>query len=62
MDEAAKIQLTALRLSGIVLIWWESKMQVDLVQKGKVISSWNKFTKDIRKQFYPLTHTHTTII
>jgi hypothetical protein len=31
------------------VIWWESKMQVDLVQKGKVISSWDKFTKAIRK-------------
>jgi hypothetical protein len=32
-------------------------MQVDLIQKGKVISSWDKFTKGIRKKFYPLTHT-----
>jgi hypothetical protein len=38
MDDTAKIQLVALRLSGTTLIWWESKMQVDLVQKGKVIS------------------------
>jgi hypothetical protein len=54
MDDTAKIQLASLRLSGTTLIWWESKMQVDLVQKGKVISSWDKFTKAIRKQFYPL--------
>jgi hypothetical protein len=39
MDEATKIQLFSLRLSGTSLIWWESKMQVDIVQKGKVISS-----------------------
>ena len=31
-------------------------MQVDISQKGKVISSWDKFTKAIRKQFYPLRH------
>jgi hypothetical protein len=62
MDKDAKIQLVALRLSGIALIWWESKMQVDLVQKGKVISSWDKFIKDIRKQLYPLTHTQMTMI
>jgi hypothetical protein len=37
-------------------------MQVDLFQEGKVISSWDKFTKAIRKQFYPLEHTQTTMI
>jgi hypothetical protein len=62
MDEATRIQLDSLQLSGTTLIWWESKMQVDLVQKGKVISSWDKFTKAIRKQFYPLAHTQTTMI
>ena len=62
MDEATRIQLDALRLSGTTLIWWESKMQVDLVQNGKVISSWDKFTKATRKQFYPLSYTQTTII
>jgi hypothetical protein len=62
MDEVAKIQLASLRLSGTTLIWWESKMQVDLVQKGKVISSWDKFTKAIRKQFYPLAHTQMEMI
>jgi hypothetical protein len=62
MDEAKKIQLIVLQLSGNALIWWESKMQVDIVQKGKVISSWDKFTKAIRKQFYPLAHMQTTMI
>jgi hypothetical protein len=57
MDKNVRIQLAALRLSGLALIWWESKMKFDLVQKGKVISSWDKFTKSIRKQLYPLTHT-----
>jgi hypothetical protein len=37
-------------------------MQVDMVQKGKVISSWDKFTKAIRKQLYPLAHTHMEMI
>ena len=37
-------------------------MQVDIVQKGKIISSWDKFTKTIRIKFYPLAHTHTTMI
>jgi hypothetical protein len=62
MDETEKIQLAALRLSGTTLIWWEIKTQVELVQKGKVISSWDKFTKAIRKQFYPLAYTQMTII
>ena len=39
MDDTSKIQIFALRLSGTTLIWWESKTQVDLVHKGKVISS-----------------------
>jgi hypothetical protein len=56
VDEASKIQLSSLRLSGIALIWWESKMKFDLVQKGKVISSWDHFNRDIRKQFYPLAY------
>jgi hypothetical protein len=37
-------------------------MQVDLVQKVKVISSWDKFTNVIRKPLYPLAHTHMTMI
>ena len=37
-------------------------MQIDLVQKGKVISSRDKFTKAIRNQLYPWTHTQTTMI
>jgi hypothetical protein len=44
------------------LIWWESKTQVDLVQQGKVISSWDEFTAAIRKQFYPLAYVQTAII
>jgi hypothetical protein len=62
MDDTTKIQLVSLQLSGTTLIWWGSKTQVDLVQNGKVISSWDKFTKATRKQFYPLSYTQTTII
>jgi hypothetical protein len=62
MDGTANIQLVSLRISGTTLILWESKTQVDLVQKGKVIFSWDKFTKAIRKQFYPLAYTQMKII
>jgi hypothetical protein len=62
MDDDARIQLDTLRLSGIALIWWESKMKFDLVEKGKVISSWDKFTRDIRKQLYPLEHMQMEMI
>ena len=54
MDETTKIQLTNLRLGGTMLVWWESKTKVDLVQHGTIISSWDEFTVAIRKQFYPL--------
>jgi hypothetical protein len=37
-------------------------MQVDLVQKGKLISSWDKFTKAMQKQFHPLAYTQMKII
>jgi hypothetical protein len=58
VDKAIKIKLVSLRLSGTDLIWWESKiLQFDIVQKGKVVSSWDKFIKVIRKQFYPLAYT-----
>jgi hypothetical protein len=62
VDEAGRIQLVSLQLSGTTLIWWEIKMQVDLVQKGKVISSWDKFTKAIRKQLYPLDYMKKTMV
>jgi hypothetical protein len=62
MDDTAKIQLATLCLGGTTLIWWESKTQVDLVQQGKVISSWDEFTVAIRKQFYPLAYVQTAII
>jgi hypothetical protein len=36
------------------LIWWESKTQEDLLQRGKIISSWCEFIVALKKQFYPL--------
>ena len=53
-DEITTIQLATLRMGGTNLIWWESKSQVDLKQKVKVIPSWSKFLKALRKIFYPL--------
>jgi len=49
VDENDKIQLATLLLGGITLIWWESKTQVDLKQKGKFISSWDEFISALRK-------------
>ena len=49
VDDSDKIQLATLRLGGITLIWWESKTQSNLRKKDKIISSWSKFTKALRK-------------
>jgi hypothetical protein len=49
MDEAAKIKLATLCLDSTMLIWRESKTQVDLVQQGTIISSWDEFTAAIGK-------------
>jgi hypothetical protein len=62
MDDTAKTQLTTLRMGDITLIWWESKTQFDLIQQGKVISSWDEFTTTISKKHYPLSYVQTTII
>lgn len=53
-DDFVKIQLDTLRLGGTYLIWWERKIKLDLRKQGKIISSWSKFTKALRKKFYPL--------
>ena len=45
-----------LRMSGMALTWWESKIQQDLRMNGKIISLWNEFIEVLRKQFYPLGH------
>jgi hypothetical protein len=62
MDDDAKLQLVTLRLGGTTLIWWQSRTQNDLIQQGKVISSWDEFIVSLRKQFYPLAYMQTTII
>jgi hypothetical protein len=54
--------LATLRLGRTTLIWWESKTQVDLVQHGTLISSWDEFVVAIRKQFYPLAYVQTTMM
>lgn len=49
-------------MGGMALIWWESKTQIDVKRKGKVISSWSKFLKSLRKQFYPLGYMQEVVI
>jgi len=61
-DDKTKIQLATLRMGGTALIWWESKTRIDLKRKGKVITSWTKFIKSLKKQFYPLGHTQLAVI
>jgi hypothetical protein len=56
-EEEFKVQLTSLWLEGIVLVWWESKLQ-DKSKCGNLISSWSKFKSEIRKSFYPLWYLH----
>jgi hypothetical protein len=56
VDDNTKIQLASLRLGGTSLIWWESKTQADLKQKGKIISSWDEFISALRKKNYPLAY------
>jgi len=53
-NDKTKIQLDTLKMGGTTLIWWEIKTQIDVKRKGKVISSWSKFLKALRKQLYPL--------
>ena len=55
-DDPSRIQLATLRMSGMALTWWESKIQQDLRKNGKIISVWNEFIEVLRKQFYPLGH------
>jgi hypothetical protein len=55
-DDPSRIQLATLRMSGMALTWWESKVQQDLQKNGKIISVWTDFIKVLRKQFYPLGH------
>jgi hypothetical protein len=62
LDETTKIQLATLRLGGTTLVWWESKTKTNIIQQGKIISSWDEFIVALRKQFYPLAYMQTSII
>jgi hypothetical protein len=62
IQDTSRIQLATLRLSDTTLIWWESRTQADLIQHGKIISSWIEFTVALRKQFYPLAYMQTSMI
>jgi hypothetical protein len=44
------------------LIWWKSRTHGDLIQHGKIISSWVEFIFALRKQFYPLAYNQTYMI
>ena len=56
------IHLETLFMSGSDLVLWEKQTQEDMPQNGKIISSWDEFISKIRKQFYPLACTQTTMI
>ena len=49
-------------MGGTTLIWWEIKTQSNLKQKAKIISSWSKFVKALRKKFYPLGYTQQAVM
>jgi hypothetical protein len=46
----------------MTLIRWESWTRDDLIQHGKIISSWIEFTNALRKQFHPLSYMQTSMI
>ena len=61
-DDFSNIQLATLRLRGTTLIWWESQIKSNLRKKGKIISSWSKFTKTLRKKLYPLGYMQQVVM
>jgi hypothetical protein len=61
VQDNAKIQLATLRPSDTTLKWWESRTQVDLIQHGKIISSWIEFTVALKNQFCPLAYMKISI-
>jgi hypothetical protein len=61
-DEATQIKLASLRLVGIALIWWQSKLQNGMQQVGNVFPSWKIFIFSLRKQFYPLGYKEKALI
>ena len=62
VDESTKIWLATLRMGRTTLIWWESKTQSNLKQKGKIIPLWSKFVKALRNKFYPLGYMKKVVI
>jgi hypothetical protein len=48
-EDEVKIQLASLCVEGIVLIWWEGKLQEGIQKSGKILSSWSKFKVALRK-------------
>jgi hypothetical protein len=61
-DEATQIKLASLRLAGIALIWWQSKLQKGTKHVGNVFPSWKSFILALRKQFYPLGYKEKALI
>jgi hypothetical protein len=61
IQDTSRIQLANLRLIDIALIWWESRTQDDLIEHGKIISSWIEFTYALRKKLYPLAYMKTSM-
>jgi hypothetical protein len=43
IQDTSRIQLATLRLSNTSLIRWESRIEDDLIQHGKMVSSWIEF-------------------
>jgi hypothetical protein len=62
IQDTSKIQLATLFLSGTTLIWWESQKKANLIQHGKIISSWIEFFAILRKKFCPLAYMQTSMI
>ena len=62
IHDTSRILLDTLRPSERTLIWWECQTQVDLIQHGKIISSWIEFTTALRNKFYPLAYMQTSMI
>jgi hypothetical protein len=54
--------LASLRLAGIALICWQSKLQKGTQDVGNVFPSWKNFISALRKQFYPLGYKEKEII
>ena len=49
-------------MGGTTLIWWESKTEDGICNKGKVITSWFEFTFALKKQFYPLGYMQQAVM